>query len=208
VAQENISRGQMGGAAKEAAAVAATVAAAVAPIDEGIDADANGGDGSDPSSQDEPYKIPGHSHWFRWDATHELEKQGVPEFFDGRSENKTPETYRTIRAAMMNRYRAVKSSGECLRFTRARRGLVGDVNSLQRVFDFLERWGLINWRPRSDPERAAGLGANVPRVVAGGRRPPGTAGCRDVQRRERGAVQVPADAPERRRDVRGGGGGH
>ena len=39
VAQENISRGQMGGAAKEAAAVAATVAAAVAPIDEGIDAD-------------------------------------------------------------------------------------------------------------------------------------------------------------------------
>ena len=61
---------------------------------------------------------------------------------------------------------AVKSSGECLRFTRARRGLVGDVNSLQRVFDFLERWGLINWRPRSDPERAAGLGANVPRVVA------------------------------------------
>jgi SWI/SNF related-matrix-associated actin-dependent regulator of chromatin subfamily C len=51
-------------------------------------------------------------------------------------------------------------------FTRARRGLVGDVNSLQRVFDFLERWGLINWRPRSDPERAAGLGANVPRVVA------------------------------------------
>ena len=166
VAQENISRGQMGGAAKEAAAVAATVAAAVAPIDEGIDADANGGDGSDPSSQDEPYKIPGHSHWFRWDATHELEKQGVPEFFDGRSENKTPETYRTIRAAMMNRYRAVKSSGECLRFTRARRGLVGDVNSLQRVFDFLERWGLINWRPRSDPERAAGLGANVPRVVA------------------------------------------
>ena len=67
---------------------------------------------------------------------------------------------------MMTQYRAAKKAGERLSFTRARRGLVGDVNSLQRVFDFLERWGLINWQPRIDAEKAAGLGANVPRVVA------------------------------------------
>ena len=34
------------------------------------------------------------------------------------------------------------------------------------MFDFLERWGLINWQPKIDAGKAAGLGANVPRVVA------------------------------------------
>ena len=171
VVQENISRGQMAGAASEVAAAAAAVDAAVADVDEGIDADANGSDdaalvGEASTPCKEPYKIPGHSHWFRWDATHELERRGVPEFFDGRSETKTPEAYAKIRATMMTQYRAAKKAGERLSFTRARRGLVGDVNSLQRVFDFLERWGLINWQPRVDAEKAAGLGANVPRVVA------------------------------------------
>ena len=171
VVQENISRGQMAGAAGDVAKAAAAVDAAVADVtdvtDEGIDADANGSDDAAGGGRDrEPYKIPGHSHWFRWDATHELERRGVPEFFEGRSETKTPEAYSKIRAAMMNQYRAAKKAGERLSFTKARRGLVGDVNSLQRVFDFLERWGLINWQPRIDAEKAAGLGANVPRVVA------------------------------------------
>ena len=156
--------------------------------DEGIDADANGSDDAAGGGRDrEPYKIPGHSHWFRWDATHELERRGVPEFFEGRSETKTPEAYSKIRAAMMNQYRAAKKAGERLSFTKARRGLVGDVNSLQRVFDFLERWGLINWQPRIDAEKAAGLGANV-RVVAVDVARPEKPGPRDVQRRERGVV--------------------
>lgn len=174
VVQENISRGQMAGAASEVAAAKKALDDAVADVtDEGIDADANGSDdaaltggtGAGTDSR-ETYKIPGHSHWFRWDATHELERRGVPEFFDGRSETKTPEAYAKIRATMMNQYRVAKKAGERLSFTKARRGLVGDVNSLQRVFDFLERWGLINWQPKIDAGKAAGLGANVPRVVA------------------------------------------
>jgi len=56
--------------------------------------------------------------------------------------------------AMMNQYRLAMGAGtggsgpgRRLAFTSARRGLVGDVNVLQRIFDFLERWGLINWNP-------------------------------------------------------------
>ena len=130
VVQENISRGQMAGAAGEVAAAKKALDDAVADdvrTDEGIDADANGSDdaaGGGPGDR-EPFKIPGHSHWFRWDATHELERRGVPEFFDGRSETKTPEAYSKIRAAMMNQYRAAKKAGERLSFTKARRGLVG-----------------------------------------------------------------------------------
>jgi SWI/SNF related-matrix-associated actin-dependent regulator of chromatin subfamily C len=32
-----------------------------------------------------------------------------------------------------------------LTLTEARRGLIGDVGSVRRVFDFLEEWGLINY---------------------------------------------------------------
>jgi hypothetical protein len=59
-------------------------------------------------------------------------------------------------------------------FTAARRGLVGDVNTLQRIFDFLERWGLINWQTADDAlptadEKGSGDGGGIfplpPRVV-------------------------------------------
>ena len=94
----------------------------------------------------EIYRIPGHAAWFRWDAVHSVEKKGLPEFFTGTSESKTPETYHAYRCAMMSQYRQLAPRGKRLVFTIARRGLVGDVNTLQRVFDFLERWGLINWQ--------------------------------------------------------------
>lgn len=35
--------------------------------------------------------------------------------------------------------------------TDVRRGLVGDIGSIRRVFDFLEEWGLINYTPLAKP---------------------------------------------------------
>jgi hypothetical protein len=41
--------------------------------------------------------------------------------------------------------------------------LIGDVNSLRRVFDFLEHWGLINHQVSQDSEtKAAGAASPVP----------------------------------------------
>lgn len=45
----------------------------------------------------------------------------------------------------MGRFRANPSRK--ITFTEARRGLVGDVGTVRRVFDFLEAWGLINYTP-------------------------------------------------------------
>lgn len=43
----------------------------------------------------------------------------------------------------MRRFRS--RPGQRLTLTEARRGLVGDIGSIRRVFDFLEEWGLINY---------------------------------------------------------------
>ncbi len=37
------------------------------------------------------HRVPGHAAWFRYDAVHDVEKQQLPEFFDGRAPSKTPQ---------------------------------------------------------------------------------------------------------------------
>ena len=55
-----------------------------------------------------------------------------------------------------------------LTFTMVRKALSGEVNSLQRVFNFLENWGLINYIP---DEKQVGKVAPLPEIVSSG--PPG-----------------------------------
>ena len=203
VVQENISHGQRPVAAAQAAAVAAATAAVQPEAAVAAGGDAMDVDGSTktekvalesnaqaqvqartPAPQPPPhpeggevYRVPGHSAWFRWDAVHVTERKGLPEFFTGASGTKTPATYHAYRCAMMNQYRALVPGGGRLVFTAARRGLVGDVNTLQRIFDFLERWGLINWQTSTaaavaaaaadGKDKAAG-GVSFPRVVTPG----------------------------------------
>jgi len=64
------------------------------------------------------------------------------EFFDKRSAAKTPRIYKEYRDFIINKYR--ENPKQPLTFNEVRRMLIGDVNSLSRVFDFLEHWGLIN----------------------------------------------------------------
>ena len=153
---ENISYGQNPAAAARAAAAEALAGAAGADVARSGE-DAMDVDGKEDTRDDareplggEVYRIPGHAAWFRWDAVHAMEKKGLPEFFTGASASKTPAAYHAYRCAMMNQYRALAPQGERLLFTNARKGLVGDINTLQRIFDFLERWGLINWQAPTD----------------------------------------------------------
>lgn len=71
----------------------------------------------------------------------------MPEFFEGEaaaaSGSRGPEAYKYYRDTLVRRFRA--RPGRRLTLTEARRGLVGDVGSVRRVFDFLEEWGLINY---------------------------------------------------------------
>ncbi|KAL6182658.1 hypothetical protein ACLB2K_044073 [Fragaria x ananassa] len=105
----------------------------------------------DPGSKqlrpDEPeldlYTIPSHTSWFLWDEIHETEKKGLKEFFDGRSISRTPKVYKEYRDFIINKYR--EDPARKLTFTEIRKSLVGDVTLLHKVFNFLEKWGLINF---------------------------------------------------------------
>lgn len=72
----------------------------------------------------------------------------MSEFFDKRSVAKTPRIYKEYRDFIINKYR--ENPKRALTFNEVRRMMIGDVNSLGRVFDFLEHWGLINHQVSSD----------------------------------------------------------
>ncbi|KAH7528191.1 hypothetical protein FEM48_Zijuj05G0046200 [Ziziphus jujuba var. spinosa] len=93
------------------------------------------------------YTIPSHSSWFSWDEIHETEEVALKEFFDGSSITRTPKIYKEYRDFIINKYREEPSRR--LTFTEVRKSLVGDVCLLQKVFRFLENWGLINFAASS-----------------------------------------------------------
>lgn len=96
-------------------------------------------------------RMPAHSKWFRSDAIHDIEKRSLSEFFNNRSESKTPLVYKKYRDFMIDVWR--QSPDKYLTATAARRHLAGDVCSILRVHAFLEHWGLINYgvEPESKP---------------------------------------------------------
>ncbi|EPZ32250.1 SWIRM domain-containing protein [Rozella allomycis CSF55] len=95
---------------------------------------------------DQKYEIviPSYSAWFQLNTVHEIEKNALPEFFDGKSQSKTPSIYKDYRDFMVNTYRL--NPTEYLTFTACRRNLTGDVCSVLKIHAFLEQWGLINYQ--------------------------------------------------------------
>lgn len=99
--------------------------------------------------------IPSFAQWFNMNEVHSIEKKLFPDFFPQESQRKsvykTPQAYKNMRDFMVNAYRI--NPLEYLTITAIRRNLAGDVSSLIRVHQFLERWGLINYQidPRTKP---------------------------------------------------------
>ncbi|CAN1189265.1 SWI/SNF complex subunit SWI3A, partial [Linum perenne] len=85
--------------------------------------------------------------WFRWNDIHETERASLREFYDGSSITRSPKIYKEYRDFMINRYR--EDPSRRLTFTEVRKSLVGDVSLLQKVFQFLNDWGLINFGAES-----------------------------------------------------------
>lgn len=102
-----------------------------------------------------PYRVPAHSAWFAWDKVHSIEVREVPAFFNGNDPAKTPDTYRAIRNEMVNAYR--RDVHRRLTWTEAKRMLGGDAAAIMHVWDFCDRWGLINFQ--APATTAAGVDA-------------------------------------------------
>lgn len=92
-----------------------------------------------------------------------MERWSLPEFFDGSSISRNPRVYKEYRDFIISKYR--EDPARRLTFTEIRKSLVGDVGSLQKVFRFLNRWGLINFGAPPPPPPDGGVVVGGPAVV-------------------------------------------
>ncbi|KAJ3205930.1 hypothetical protein HDU67_008559 [Dinochytrium kinnereticum] len=92
--------------------------------------------------------VPSYASWFSFTQIHDIERKGLPEFFNERNKSKTPQVYKDYRDFIINTYRL--NPMEYLTITACRRNLAGDVCSIIRVHNFLEQWGLINYQVDAD----------------------------------------------------------
>ncbi|KAG6746197.1 hypothetical protein POTOM_050720 [Populus tomentosa] len=111
------------------------------------------------------YTIPSYSSWFSWHDIHETERAALREFFDGSSITRTPKIYKEYRDFIINKYR--EDPSRRLTFTEIRKSLVGDVSLLNKVFLFLNNWGLINFSCEKNEEIGLGSGNVDVRVEDG-----------------------------------------
>ncbi|KAI8848899.1 SWIRM domain-containing protein, partial [Chytridium lagenaria] len=143
--------------------------------------------------------VPSYSAWFSLSSIHDIERRGLPEFFNNRNKSKSPETYIEYRNFMVNTYRL--NPGEYLTVTACRRNLTGDVCSIIRVHAFLEQWGLINYQVciGDKPTFIGPDFKNHFRITAVAVKPPSSAHgplTREVLQPHQVNIEVPSKVPE------------
>eukprot|EP00884_Botryococcus_braunii_P007967 jgi/Botrbrau1/17171/Bobra.0157s0063.1 len=75
----------------------------------------------------------------------------MPDFFSGKGSNLTPKLYREYRNAIINKYR--ENVERHLPSKELSTLLDGEPHALVRVWDFLDKWGLINFQAKDGPPR-------------------------------------------------------
>ena len=133
--------------------------------------------------------VPGHSAWFRYYAVHRLERESLPEWFDGRQgggeeassgKKKTPESYLKLRNLLVDAYR--EDPLRRLTYTEARARAAAaasasstggeasasgsetanfDAASVLRLHSFLDHWGILNFQAPPPAEEAAGAASGA-----------------------------------------------
>ena len=92
----------------------------------------------------EQVKFPESAKWFKQDEIHDIERNSLPEFFNGKYPSKTPEIYKKYRNFIIDLYK--QNPSIYLTATACRRYLSGDVNGIMHIHSFLQKWGLINFK--------------------------------------------------------------
>ncbi|KAK1404106.1 SWI/SNF complex subunit SWI3C [Heracleum sosnowskyi] len=88
--------------------------------------------------------VPMHADWFSPYTVHRLERQVVPHYFSGKSVNHTPKKYMECRNCIVAKYmdnpekKLARSDCDGL--------VIGvDNDDMNRIFRFLDHWGIINY---------------------------------------------------------------
>ncbi|XP_027357057.1 SWI/SNF complex subunit SWI3D-like [Abrus precatorius] len=89
--------------------------------------------------------VPTHCGWFSWSCIHPIEKQALPSFFNGKTENRTPDVYMEIRNWIMKKFHS--NPNVQIELKDISELNVGDLDARQEIMEFLDYWGLINFHP-------------------------------------------------------------
>lgn len=89
--------------------------------------------------------VPTHCGWFSWTKIHPLEEQALPAFFNGKSQDRTPDIYMEIRNWIMKKFHSKPNTQIELKDLSELE--VGSLDARQEVMEFLDYWGLINFHP-------------------------------------------------------------
>ncbi|XP_048492465.1 SWI/SNF complex subunit SWI3D isoform X4 [Beta vulgaris subsp. vulgaris] len=95
--------------------------------------------------------VPVAAGWFSWKNIHLIEKHMLQSFFNGKKENRTPDTYKEIRNWILKKFHANPSTN--IELKDLSELSIGDLDARQEIMEFLDHWGLINYHPflQNDP---------------------------------------------------------
>lgn len=100
-------------------------------------------------AEERVYAFPMHADWFSLNTVHRMERQLVPEYFTGKSSERTPKVYMELRNTIVRKY--LENPERALSLTDIQ-GLANlDTKYLSRIFEFLDHWGIINYSATNDP---------------------------------------------------------
>ncbi|MQL72781.1 hypothetical protein Taro_005132 [Colocasia esculenta] len=125
--------------------------------------------------------VPVHADWFSPNTVHRLERQVVPHFFSGRSNEHTPERYMSLRNRIIARY--LENPAKRLQFADCQGfvpGTGGELYELSRIVRFLDHWGIINYLAAT-AHRGAKIGDSIVREEASGELHVHTAALRSIE---------------------------
>jgi SWI/SNF related-matrix-associated actin-dependent regulator of chromatin subfamily C len=113
------------------------------------------------------HHIPAKASWFTYTGIHKIEQDEFPEFlqaFDngGSSKNKSGRNtsqYLAIRNHLITKFR--ENPGQDLLFLDAIINLDTDANDARKIYEFLCRWGIINWREQGGKVLSGAGGATA-----------------------------------------------
>ncbi|CAN6476094.1 unnamed protein product [Victoria cruziana] len=112
--------------------------------------------------------LPTHADWFDANKIHRLERQVVPRYFTGKSNDCTPESYMDMRNKIIRKY--LECPEKMLTISDYQGFSDVNVQELSRIVRFLDHWGIINYRAASTRKSSysgSGVGPTIQEDYSG-----------------------------------------
>ncbi|XP_047321844.1 SWI/SNF complex subunit SWI3C-like isoform X2 [Impatiens glandulifera] len=101
--------------------------------------------------------VPMHADWFTPNSVHRLERQVLPHFFTGKSNEHNPEKYMGCRNLIISKYMENPEKRITVSDCEGFGGVSIEIEDLTRIVRFLDNWGIINYCSSSSSSSSSPL---------------------------------------------------